>query len=288
MSFLNKIPNMCCTEKRKENDSYKAHHFENKIHLIRERASVFTSRGTITLEAALATVFFFFGTLCMVGLFEIASTQIVVKSALHSAAKEVAMDVCTIPEIPVGKMEQKIIDAIGQEDLEKSLIVGGKTGIDCSHSKKYWNTTIMDLSVRYQIEIPIFMFRLPLISREEVIRVKGWTGYEEKSLVETEEMVVYVTDYGQVYHVEESCAYLDLSVRKIGHEQVSEMRNFSGEKYKKCSQCKKVQDNMQDVYITDYGSKYHYSLDCKGLKRTVYTMLLSEVKGMGGCSKCAK
>lgn len=278
MSFLKKIKYVRCTNKRKENDSSKVHHFENKFHLKKERTSAFTSRGTITLEASLATVFFFFGTLCMVGLFEVAHTQIIVKSALHKVAKEVAVDVCTVPVIPVEKMEREIEETIGRKDLE----------IDCSHSKKYWNTTIMDLSARYQIEIPVLLFKLPLITKEEVIRVKGWTGYEEKDLMETEDIVVYVTEYGQVYHSDKSCAYLDLSVKKIEQSQVSEVRNASGGKYQKCSRCKKLGDNTQQVYITAYGDKYHYVSDCKAIKRSVYTVLLSEVYGMGGCSKCAK
>lgn len=289
MSFLNqKTYAKCTTKKRKENDSCLAHHFNYKFHLSRERASAFTSRGTITLEASIATAIFFFGTLCLVAIFEIMVTRTAVKSALHAVAKEVAVDVCVIPEIPVSKMEDKLIEILGKEELEKSLIVDGGQGLDCSNSKKFWNTTIMELSVRYRMEIPIMMFRIPLIQNEEVIRVKGWTGYEERITGYEDIVMAYVTDYGEVYHMDNACAFLDLSVRVCTKETVQRERNQNGAKYKECSHCKALGEDVRNVYITDYGEKYHFSLECKGLKRTIYATPLLEMKEMGGCSKCAE
>lgn len=273
---------------RKENDSLLAHHFVHKFHLFKERAFAFTSKGSITLEAAIATVFFFLGALCLVITFETILLQTKVKSALHAVAKEVAVEVCTNPMIPTTEMEKKIAEFIGKEELDKSFIVGGSKGFDCSNSKKYWNTTIMDLSVQYKIRISIFMFRIPTILQEEVIRVKGWTGYEEKRTDDVENVMVYVTDYGIVYHKDLNCTYIELSTKRVTAEEALQRRNQRGEKYQACQYCNRDSENQQKVYITDYGTRYHASLDCKGLKRGIYVVPLTDIKGLGGCSKCVE
>ena len=254
----------------------------------KERTSPFTSKGSITPEATLATSFFFFAVLCLIYLFEILAIQTNVKSALYAVGKEVALEVYTRPVIPTTKMERQIAEIIGIERLENSMVVGGSSGFDCSASKKYWNTTIMDLSVSYQIEVPVLMFRVPLISKEEVIRIKGWTGHEVKLTDDIENEMVYVTDYGIVYHKDRNCTYLELSIRAVNLDAVSDLRNQSGGIYKACELCGKSIGTQENVYITDYGDRYHKSLGCSGLKRNIYTISLTDAHGLGGCSKCVK
>ena len=260
----------------------------NRHHLLTERTSAFTSRGSITMEATISSAIFFFGVLCLVNLFEIQFTQIKVRNALHAVAKEVALDMCTEVQIPTDKMENEIVKIIGENFLNRSLVVDGVGGFDCSNSKKYWNTTILDLSVCYQLEIPIFMFRIPIIPKEEIVRVKGWTGYEEKMGGTLEEQIVYVTEYGIVYHKDMKCTFLELSLRTVTKDEAAQCRNQSGGKYKECTACKKCAKDTNKVYVTDYGEKYHYSLECNKINRRIYTVPLSKTGGLGGCSKCVK
>ena len=211
-------------ELRKENDSYVTRLFNIIcIHLSqtrKERASSFTSKGSITLEATLSVSFFFFAILSMIYIFEIMAIQTNIRSALHAVSKEVALESYVNPVIPTTKMERKIAEFVGEERLNNSLVVKGCSGLDCSASKKYWNTTIMDLSVRYDMEIPILMFRIPVIKKEEIIRVKGWTGYEVKLTEEIENTMVYVTEYGIVYHADMECSYLELSLKTVDEADV--------------------------------------------------------------------
>lgn len=278
-------------ELRKENDSYVTRLFDIIcIHLSqtrKERASSFTSKGSITLEATLSVSFFFFAILSMVYIFEIMAIQTNIRSALHAVGKEVALESYVNPVIPTTKMERKIAEFVGEERLNNSLVVNGCSGLDCSASKKYWNTTIMDLSVRYDMEIPILMFRIPVVEKEEVIRVKGWTGYEVKLVDEIENTMVYITEYGIVYHADMECSYLELSLKTVDEADIANLRNQSGAVYKECSSCRN--DGVSPkVYITDYGDKYHHSLECNGIKRNIYAISLSDVHGLGGCSKCVK
>lgn len=252
----------------------------------KERTSPFTSKGSITPEATLATSFFFFTVLCLIYLFEILAIQTNVKSALYAVGKEVALEAYTRPVIPTTKMERQIAEIIGIERLENSMVVGGSSGFDCSASKKYWNTTIMDLTVCYELEVPVLLFRLPLISNEETIRVKGWTGHEVKLTDSLDNVMVYVTDYGLVYHADRYCNYLDLSVKTVEKAEMEHLRNESGGIYKECLLCKR--HGGEKCYITDYGDRYHKSLECSGLKRNIYTLSLEDAHGLGGCSKCVK
>ena len=277
---------------RKENDSIltpKNICIHKKIFRTpKERASSFTSKGSITPEATLATSFFFFTVLCLVYLFEILAIQANVKSALYAVGKEVALEAYTRPVIPVTKMERQLVEKVGAERLEKSIVVGGSNGFDCSASKKYWNTTIMDLSVHYQLEVPVLMFHIPLVSKEETIRVKGWTGHEVKLTDSLDNVMVYVTDYGLVYHADIYCNYLNLSVRTIEKAELEHLRNENGGIYKECLLCKRGENVSGKYYITDYGDGYHRSLECSGLKRNIYTISLEDAHGLGGCSKCVR
>ena len=63
------------------------------------------------------------------------------------------------------------------------------------------------------------------------------------------------------------------------------MINTSGKSYQACELCGK-NNFVSAVYITSYGTKFHTTINCSGLKRTVKSVPLSEVEGKGACSKC--
>ena len=117
--------------------------------------------------------------------------------------------------------------------------------------------------------------------------MKTWTGYVktyEEGIGDNE--LVYVTETGIVYHRNYQCTYLEPSVRSVAKTQLGELRNSSGGIYHLCERCGWMPGNDGNCYVTDYGDRYHTSLSCSGLKRKVYTVPLSEVKGKGACSKC--
>ena len=98
---------------------------------------------------------------------------------------------------------------------------------------------------------------------------------------------MYVTENGVVYHQDYHCSYLDLSIHMVPSSGLEELRNASGGKYYPCERCGQNVAGM-GVYVTDYGSKYHTSMSCSGLKRKIYAVPVSETAGKGACSKCGK
>ena len=45
---------------------------------------------------------------------------------------------------------------------------------------------------------------------------------------------------------------------------------------------------VTNVFTENHGTKYHNSLNCSGLKRSIRAVKKSEVAGMGACNKCGK
>ena len=89
-----------------------------------------------------------------------------------------------------------------------------------------------------------------------------------------------------VYHKDIHCTHLDLSIHAASASDLTKLRNENGGKYHACEKCVHGGNASKNVYITNQGDKYHTSLTCSGLKRTVYTARISEVPGKRACSKC--
>lgn len=114
----------------------------------------------------------------------------------------------------------------------------------------------------------------------------GWIGYvHDGSAEEGEEVYVYITETGTVYHRNRGCSYLNPSIRSVGGTELESLRNKGGAIYYACPLCDDSGAGG-NYYITDYGTNYHTSVSCSGLKRTIYEVKLSEVGDRGACSKC--
>lgn len=210
-----------------------------------------------------------------------------IRTALYAAGREVAMELYDKPIVSAEEIEKKMIDRLGKSRLDESLLVEGSRGLDCSRTKKHWNSTVVDLSVCYRVKFPLPFFSLPILNEEETLRIKGWTGYEGDGFGTNEGRTVYVTEYGVVYHKDRDCTYLDLSLQEVQQDKIDDLRNQDGRKYKPCTSCGGKSEE-EFVYVTIYGERYHSSLTCSKLKRRVYEVALKDVLGLGGCSKCVK
>ena len=138
------------------------------------------------------------------------------------------------------------------------------------------------------MRIPVPGFSIAPISYKETMRIKAWTGYEAGGFGEEDDQIVYVTDTGVVYHKDAHCTHLDLSIHAAASSELNSLRNESGGKYHACEKCVHGSSMGGNVYITNQGDRYHNSLTCSGLKRTVYTARISEVPGKRACSKCGR
>ena len=117
--------------------------------------------------------------------------------------------------------------------------------------------------------------------------VKPWTGYDAagQGKRKKEEEIVYITSYGEVYHKSRTCTHLALSIKVFPFALVEQERNRGGARYSPCEYCGNGEFSAL-VYLTEQGDRYHATLGCQGLKRTVKGVYLSQLAGVPACSKC--
>lgn len=244
-------------------------------------------RGVVTIEAALAVPLFFFAVLALFYMMEVMTIRTSIRSGMQYAAKQAASEAYVRRWITPGSLEADIVEAVGGDRLERSIVVNGSGGIHCEASRMSAITGILELRVSYQVKLPIPVFAALPVPMEESMQMKGWNGYVRTGFQGQEDDTVYITENGVVYHRDYHCNYLELSIRMVSFSEIGALRNESQGKYHACERCVHGEAASQ-VYLTDYGDRYHNSLNCSGLKRTIYAVPLSEAAGKGACSKCSK
>lgn len=166
------------------------------------------------------------------------------------------------------------------------LVEGGVSGIQLWRSSIMESGSKIELVAFYELKTPWILLGLDSIPVMQKQVCRAWTGFQGDGMENGQEELVYITPYGVVYHHNLECRYLQLSIHTISRKEIETQRNQSGACYDACESCCK-KDTGELLYITDYGSRYHQSLDCIGLKRTIQLVLLSEVKDRSPCKGCS-
>lgn len=273
------------------------HFLYNQPHLTAKRASSCIStypmkirlkkKGSITIETAMILPIFFLGIVCLLYMMEVMVIRTSIRSAMQYAAKQVIEEAYLKPVITVAELEEEIRYAIGSERMDRSIIRGGSHGISCDGSGMSVVTGILEVQVQYEVKLPFPAIASSAVAMKESLRAKGWTGYTRTGWKSESEEMVYITENGMVYHRNPSCNYLDLSIQTVSSENLNTLRNKNQGIYHACERCASgvIKEN---VYVTDYGDRYHNSLSCSSLKRTVYSVPVSEAVGKGVCVKCGR
>ncbi len=176
-------------------------------------------------------------------------------------------------------LKNKWKDYVDEKFLDNSCLLNGISGVSFGTSKYDEESDSIAIHVKYKIQISlpfIGVYELPM--QAETVQ-KAFTGYPNSS-----GEYVYVTKSGTVFHTSRSCPHIALTITKVYDTKKYE----SGKsKYQACERCtKRFEGENVYFYITKYGDKYHTSLQCSSLKRTIQKVKLGEVRGLGQCLKC--
>jgi len=258
----------------------------------REAPLYIRREGSLTVEAAVILPLFaaFFSYLLF--FFQIMNVQLVVQGALEETAKKIA--VLSVKELEEpGKETDYLLMAKGllclklNEEAEiLGFVRGGIPGVSLMNSD--FGKDGICLQADYVIRFPIELFEGQNFQISQSAYYRKWNGCNGTKIKNEVDELVYITEYGKVYHVKRSCPYLTLSIRKVLRMQLDNERNKSGERYEECEVCCEKNNYTSVVYVTDYGDKYHDTMTCSGLKRTIYQKRISDVGGMHACGKCVK
>lgn len=242
-------------------------------------------QGGFTLEAAvilpLAACFF----VSILFFFRIMQIQLIVQNALDDTGRQLAVYASgDDAAVNLAVAEVLFLKELGEQEIADEYIWGGKLGISLLASE--FDGQEVCVKANYLIRLPIQIFWTRNFAMEQHADCRKWSGWNPDGGSDSEGQWVYITETGSVYHSTSACSHLELSVHAVLREQIAELRSEDGAKYYKCRECGKQEDTGGIVYITNQGNRYHNDLNCSGIKRTIYTVRLSDVGERRRCSRC--
>ncbi len=300
MIFLKMIETKIKNKKREVTEHFPARYHP---HSYREGIFQFISYqiGSLTLETALVLPLFLFAMLAML---QFASVQYATSRLLAGAQDTVknmaayayieSSGITSGDGVSSDLLKGGISFAYASGQVKKRSGVDGSVGKVSLLQSGFTDGQILDLVGTFQ---PAHTFTILPVTKVKSIfrtRVRAWTGRTgslsgdetDGDGEEEQEETVYVAETGQVYHRDPECTHIRLSIRTVPRGQLKGLRNVSGGKYHACERCGAGKGGS--VYISPYGDKYHSSLKCSGLKRTVSSVSLSDAGDLRPCSKCGK
>ncbi len=258
------------------------------------KASFFTpSKASLTVEAAVALPVFLICVIAVMHFLNVYHCAVRLESAIAQTAEEMATAAYTTEYYEKDSLLGVVLSSayaagmVNARAGDTSAIKNGNFLLSSFLERE----DLVDIVMTWQVKSPVGMVKMPWSVFALRGAVRGWTGRSGSGGESGETLdddhdhtTVYVAENGVVYHTDRNCTHIHLSIMPTTLEQAKTLRNVYREKYKPCEKCGKHASGT--VYITTDGDRYHSSLECSGLKRTVHTMHLDEVGDLRPCSKC--
>lgn len=239
-------------------------------------------RASLTLEAAVVVPIAVCFLACILFFFRMIQVQAAVEESLMYVGRELAIESCILnsEESLLLAAEVQFRNALGEHEVVEQYVRRGRYGVNLGKSEVKGENIL--LCAEYDIKLPVKFFELGYIRMCNVNQFRKWNGRDGEIKIT---QYVYVTESGRVYHQDLNCRVLDLSVCSISLSEINTIRGFDGQKYYPCDTCF-ASGETEDVFYTNYGTKYHSDISCNALKRTVKKILKSDCGNKKACSFC--
>ena len=253
--------------------------------------------GSLTAEAALALPLCLGFLLLMGSLLRALSLCEAIDLSLCSAARRAAA--CSVSENGVKKTRAALFfyEELKAAHADLSLVRGGMAGIRVNLKEDGAETGIIRMEVSCRLRLPGLVLGYQGFPVRDSVCTRAWTGMPHHAGDEgggqtgtaKDTGTVLVAENGVVYHKDEDCTYLQLSVQSVSADSVAARRNQYGSRYVPCEKCARGQP-QGTVYITRQGEAWHTDRSCSGLKRSIRVVPEDHARGRGlhACPRCGR
>ncbi|MBE5922520.1 MAG: hypothetical protein E7269_07195 [Lachnospiraceae bacterium] len=179
-----------------------------------------------------------------------------------------------------GRYKDELITYTQQDEIENGI-----SGFELYQSTYSSENGEGSMIAEYTGEIPYLLGLFSGSRRMQTGTFRSWIG----RAIRKEERYVYMTPSGGVYHLSMECTYLTKIIKSYPASAVVALRNSIGGKYSECSICAdSILANRANIYVTEYGSRYHYDTNCSSLSHAIKKLTIEEAESYPICSKCKK
>lgn len=253
-------------------------------------------KAVATVEASLVMPLFIYATVAVMYMLQILMVKQDINTAGYNCVRTLTKYSYVYKALTDSDKEVTFLTAygimlseLGADYAKEHGIVGGNAGIVLIGTDLLKEQGGIDVKVTYQVRNPFDIFGIGVVTVSQTFSGQGWLGDKSVSAdigSGDNERLVYITTYGSVYHTSEECAYINLSVSQVSAKEISGRRNQNGSRYYPCEYCLVDANTPGEVYITNYGSRYHGYADCTAIRRTVIRIPISKAAGRRICEKC--
>lgn len=260
-------------------------------------------RASMTLEASMVLPLFLFAVLNLFGAVNDMTLHVKMQTAMHQTGLVLARHAYAYERIGQGfelpdsaladvvfsqaYVRDRVLDTVGEAEFERAGVQNGADGVSFLHSEVLTGDNITMIA-DYRVDALFLPERFSSFRMVNRVRLRKWTGYdpaEGMGGADAPEQIVYIAEYGEVYHCSRNCYHLNVRIRQTDGEKLDGERNGSGGRYTPCELCGGRRTSGV-FYLTEEGERYHTTAACSGLHRTVRAVPISEVGSRTPCSHC--